>query len=53
MAQNSFFLNESDREATEVQTDTYLLNNLPGNGIPLKTTQAFLKIFKELYSAIL
>ena len=46
MAQNSFFLNEIDREATEVRTDTYLQNNLPGKGIPLKTTQ-------ELYSAIL
>jgi len=26
---------------------------LPGEGIPLKTTQVFLKIFLELYSAIL
>ena len=53
MAQNSFFLNEIDREATEMRTGTHLQDSLPGKGIPLKNTQAFLKIFKELYSAIL
>ena len=52
MAQNSFFLDEIDREATKVQADAHLQKSLPGKGIPLKTTQAFLKIFKELYSAI-
>ena len=52
MAQNSFFLNEIDREATEVRTDGHLQDSLPGKGIPLKITQAFLKIFKELYSII-
>ena len=53
MAQNSFFLNEIDREATEMRIGTHLQDSLPGKGIPLKNTQAFLKIFKELYSAIL
>ena len=52
MAQNSFFLNEIDREGTEMRTDTRLYNSLPGKCFPLKTTQAFLKISKELYSAI-
>ena len=52
MAQNSFVLDEIDREATKVRADAHLQKSLPGKGIPLKTTQAFLKIFKELYSAI-
>ena len=52
MAQNSFVLDEIDRKATKVQADAYLQKSLPGQSIPLKTTQAFLKIFKELYSAI-
>ena len=53
MAQNSFFLEEKDREATKVRTDAHLQNSLPGNGIPLKTTQTSLTIFWELYSAVL
>ena len=53
MEQNSFFLNEIDREATEMRTGTHLQDSLPGKGIPLKTTQAFSKIFKEIiYSPI-
>ena len=53
MTQNSFILDEIDREATKVQADAHLQKSLPGKGIPLKITQAFLKIFKELYSATL
>ena len=52
MAQNSFVLDEIDCEAMKVWADAHLQKSLPGKGIPLKTTQAFLKIFKELYSAI-
>ena len=29
----------------KVQTDAHLQKSLPGKGIPLKTSQAFLKIF--------
>ena len=53
MAQNSFFLDEIDREATKVQANAHLQNSLPGKVIPLKTTQTSLKIFWELYSAVL
>ena len=52
MAQNSFFLDEINCEVTKVRPDAHLQKSLPGKGIPLKTTQAFLKIFRELYSAI-
>ena len=52
VAQNSFFLDEIDFEATKVQADAHLPKSLPGKDIPLKTTQAVLKIFRELYSAI-
>ena len=52
MAQNRFVLDEIDREATKLQADAHLQKSLPGKGIQLKTTQAFLKIFRELYSAI-
>jgi len=45
MAQNSFVQDEIDREATKVQADAYLQKSLPGKGIPLKTTQVFLKTF--------
>ena len=48
MAQNSFFLDEIDREATKVQADAHLQKSLPGIGISLKTTQAFITIFWEL-----
>ena len=51
MAQNSFVLDEIDREATKVRADAHLQKSLPGKAIPLKATQAFLKIFWELYSA--
>ena len=53
MAQNSRFSDKLDREATKVQADTHLQKSHPGKGIPLNTTQTFLKIFWELYSAIL
>ena len=43
MAQNSFFLDEIVHEATKVQADAHLQNSLPGKGIPLKTTQGFIK----------
>ena len=45
MAQNSFFLDEKDREATKVRADAHLQNSLPGKGIPLKTAQTSLTIF--------
>ena len=48
----TIFLVWIDREATKVRADAHLQKSLPGQGISLKTTQAFLKIFKELYSAI-
>ena len=38
MAQNSFFLDKIDREATKVRTNAHLQNSLPGKDIPLKTT---------------
>ena len=53
MAQNSRFSDEIDREATKMQADAHLQNDLPGKGIPLKTTQIFLTIFWELYSVVL
>ena len=40
-------------EATKVRADAHLQNSLPGKGIPLKTTQTSLKIFWEVYSAVL
>ena len=42
MTQNSFVLDEIDREATKVRAYAHLQKNLPGKGIPLKTTQVFL-----------
>ena len=51
VAQNNFISDEIGCEATKVRADTQLQKSLPGKGIPLKTTQAFLKIFRELYSA--
>ena len=53
MAQNSFFSDEIDCEATKVGSDAHLQKSLPGKDIPLKTTQTSLKIFWELYSAVL
>ena len=53
MAQNSSFLDEIDREATKVRADAHLQKSLPGIGISLKTTQAFITIFWELYSVVL
>ena len=32
MAQNSFFLDEIDREATKMRANTHLQNSLPGKG---------------------
>ena len=52
MAQNSFFLDEIDCEATKMQANAHLQNSLPGKGIPLKTTQTYLTIFWELHSDI-
>ena len=51
MVQNSFVLDEINREVMKMQADTHLQKSLPSKGIPLKTTRAFLKIFWELYSA--
>ena len=53
MAQNSSFLDEIDREATKVRADAHLQKSLPGIAISLKTTQAFITIFWELYSVVL
>ena len=53
MAQNSRFSDKIDREATKMLADAHLQNDLPGKGIPLKTTQIFLTIFWELYSVVL
>ena len=53
MAQNSSFLDEIDREATKVRADAHLQKSLPGIGISLNTTQAFITIFWELYSVVL
>ena len=53
MAHNSFFLDEIDREAMKVQANADLQKSLPGKGIPPKTTQTYLTIFWELYSAVL
>ena len=53
MAQNSCFSDKIDCKATKVWADAYLQKSHPSKGIPLKTTQALLKIFRELYSAIL
>ena len=50
MAQKIFVLDEIDREATEVRANAHLQKSLPAKDIPLKTTQAFLKIFKEAIS---
>ena len=47
MAQNSFVLDEINREATKVRADAHLQKSLPGKGIPLKTTQAFLKSLRN------
>ena len=40
-------------EATKVLADAHLQKSLPGIGILLQTTQAFIKIFWELYSVVL
>ena len=53
MAQNNRFSDEIDREATKIRANAHLQNGLPGEGIPLKTTQIFLTIFWELYSVVL
>ena len=53
IAQNSQFSDKIDCEATKVRADAYLQKNHPGKGIPLKTTQASLAIFWELYSIVL
>ena len=53
MAQNSCISDEIDYEAMKVPVDSHLQKSHLGKGIPLKTTQALLKIFRELYLAIL
>ena len=53
MAQNRCIMDEINWEATKVRANAYLQNSLPGKGILQKTTQTFLTIFWELYSAIL
>ena len=50
MAQISFYVDEINRQAMKVRTDAHPQKLLPGKGIPLKTTQTFLKISWELYS---
>ena len=52
MAQNSRFSDEIDCEATKMRADAHLQNDLPGKGIPLKTTHIFLTIFWELYYSV-
>ena len=47
------FADGIDHEAIKVQIDAHLHSNLFNKGIPLKTTQNYLKIFWKLYSAIL
>ena len=53
MAQNSFFLDKIDHEATKMQANTHFQKSLPGIGILLKTTQTFITIIWELYSVVL
>ena len=38
MAQNSYFSDEIDREATKVQANVHLQKSHPGRGISLKAT---------------
>ena len=52
MAQNSFILDDIDREAMKVLVDAHHQNWLPGNDIPIKTTEAFLTIACKLYLTI-
>jgi len=49
MAQIRFFLDKIDCEARKVWVDVHPQKNLSGKGIPLKTTQAFLKILWGLH----
>ena len=49
MAQNSFILDDIDREAMKALADAHHQNWLPGNDFPIKTTKAFLTIACELY----
>ena len=52
MAQNSFILDDIDREAMKAPGDAHHQSWLPGNDIPIKTTEAFLTIACELYLSI-
>ena len=49
MAQNSFILDDFDREAMKVPADAHHQNWLPGNDFPIKTIEAFLTIACEFY----
>ena len=54
MAQNSFFLNETDHKVAKVQADTYLQNSHFGEGTDsIKNHSDLLNNFWELYSVIL
>ena len=52
MAQNSFILDDIDHEAMKALADAHHQNWLPGNDIPIKTTEAFLTIAYEFYLTI-
>ena len=50
--QNSFILDDIDHKALKVPADAHYQNWLPGNDIPIKTTEAFLTITCKLYLTI-
>ena len=52
MAQNSFILDDINREAMKAPADSHHQNWLPGNDFTIKTTEAFLSIACELYLTI-
>ena len=52
MAQNSFILDDVDREAMKAPADAHHQNWLPGNDFQIKTIEAFLTIACELHLTI-
>ena len=52
MAQNSFFLDTIEREATKAWANAHHHNFLPGKDIVPKTIQTFLTTSCKLYRAI-
>ena len=52
MAQNSFFPDAIEHEATKARANAHHHNCLPGKDIVPKTTQTFLTTCCELYRAI-